>query len=353
MDRNVVSDDPNMNNNRIAWVDVLRCLGMLAIFCGHMGHDTRIFNFVFYYHVSLFFFISGMFAVDPGRYSFKQALGKHVKNILVPYVFLCVINMIVLLFAEGLDFWTFIKWTKQLVFGIRNQMPVATLWFFSCLFVMSVLFDIIHYVFKNKYIVLLLCICLYVLSITVFPNRPDAQPSWIFNIDSACMYILYYAIGFSLKDILFEFGNKQGKQNTVFYLTTLILSGYTFLVYTDHDKLLEMLVYVAPSLYDYVAAPLRAILLILFNICIAKILSDSSGMSFAGRNSLWLCGNEAIARRIILLVISIFGGAVSCDNEFAVLLYGIVMIIVIMKVIYPVENYLYQKVLHIFSSDLS
>ena len=47
---------------RIEWIDILKLLGMIAIFCGHLGEGSgRLRTFVFYYHVPLFFFASGRF----------------------------------------------------------------------------------------------------------------------------------------------------------------------------------------------------------------------------------------------------------------------------------------------------
>lgn len=48
------------NRLRIAWIDILKALGILAIFCGHMGDGTGHLNrFVFMYHVPLFFSLRG------------------------------------------------------------------------------------------------------------------------------------------------------------------------------------------------------------------------------------------------------------------------------------------------------
>lgn len=42
-------------DDRIVWVDNLKALGILAIFCGHMGQYTGyLYEFVFTFHVPLF-----------------------------------------------------------------------------------------------------------------------------------------------------------------------------------------------------------------------------------------------------------------------------------------------------------
>lgn len=48
------------NNNRIAWVDALKFLGIFAIYVGHFGDSAgKLYLYVFTFHVQLFFFVSG------------------------------------------------------------------------------------------------------------------------------------------------------------------------------------------------------------------------------------------------------------------------------------------------------
>lgn len=330
-------------NNRIAWVDVLKCLGMLAIFEVHLGSGNHIHDFVIAYNVPLFFFISGLLALDINKYTYLEMINKHFKNIIIPYIFLCAINMFVIFLGEDLDFWTTIKWTKQLVFGIRNQVPIAALWFFSCLFIVSIIFDAINKLLKNKYIVFATCVMLYVISMTLFPNRPDIKPTLIFNIDSAFVYILYYGLGFILKGLLLAGRNFNSKIRCMHIMAFLFLGIYAFLVYTEKDIVGDLAYGFMPHLADYVYEPLRTFLLILFNVCIAKLLADCKFMAYAGSKSLWLCGNEAIVKRTFEALAGLVGTNICISNDYWRLLYGIVMLIVIIKVIYPIEDYLYQK----------
>ena len=52
-----------MEKQRVEWIDIFKLLGIVAIFCGHLGTETGgLHDFVFMYHVPLFFFASGIFA---------------------------------------------------------------------------------------------------------------------------------------------------------------------------------------------------------------------------------------------------------------------------------------------------
>ena len=49
-----------MENKRVEWIDIAKFIGIFTIYLGHFGNDAGLAaRFVFYFHVALFFFISG------------------------------------------------------------------------------------------------------------------------------------------------------------------------------------------------------------------------------------------------------------------------------------------------------
>ena len=67
---------------RIAWVDILRFLGMTLIYWGHLGTSGNVTLYIFAHHVPLFFFISGFFAgLLPAEGSFFQFLWNRAPSI--------------------------------------------------------------------------------------------------------------------------------------------------------------------------------------------------------------------------------------------------------------------------------
>lgn len=61
---------------RYEWVDCLKFWGILAIYIGHFGSNAgKLYEFVFLYHVPLFFFSAGFFTrknTGGGIYLVKQ-----------------------------------------------------------------------------------------------------------------------------------------------------------------------------------------------------------------------------------------------------------------------------------------
>ena len=83
---------------------------------------------------------------------------------------------------------------KQSTFGIRNQIFAPSLWFLPCLFVVTILYHTVYSIFikykYKSYLVLAISIMIYVS--TVLPNNPIVRPNWVFNVDSALYYIIYW-----------------------------------------------------------------------------------------------------------------------------------------------------------------
>lgn len=343
-----------MEKQRVECIDIFKLLGIVAIFCGHLGFETgRLHDFVFIYHVPLFFFASGIFAYQLEKLSFGQAVKKKCKQIMLPYVFFVIITMVMIILTTEEDFYTYLRYGKQFVVGIRNQMYASSLWFFSCLFCMSILFDILRRILKKRVLILLTCIVLYFVTIFVFPNRPDMQPSWIFNIDSACHYMIYYAIGYVFHVKLIQENTieaqvnedktqKTMKREVVLLLGIILLTGYAVLIYLRKDIVGQLLCQTIPGM-EYVYPVLRVLLLIMFHIVLAKMLVGVGQLSAIGSQTLWLCGNEFVVKKILNAAADILGLEIKIASALTAILYAIVMILVICKLLLPIEKKLYQK----------
>lgn len=69
-------------NKRIDYFDIAKGISMLCIIAGHLGVD-EINNFVFTFHVPIFFLISGYFMND--RLPMKEFVVKRAKQLMIPY----------------------------------------------------------------------------------------------------------------------------------------------------------------------------------------------------------------------------------------------------------------------------
>ena len=122
-------------DKRIGWIDISKCLGIFLVVLCHCGLRTPFTQWVYSFHMPLFFFVSGMVYTRRGK--FNEFLSRRFRQIMVPYF----------LFALILCFGgqSYKDWVNILI-ADRNSLSESAsftpLWFLPCLFVSSVLMDI-------------------------------------------------------------------------------------------------------------------------------------------------------------------------------------------------------------------
>ena len=126
-----VMSDRGIGEKRTPFYDVAKGICIISVVLGHLGIATR---FVYFYHLSIFFFISGLF-LNVKKHSFKDFFLKKIKSLYIPYVIFS------LLFAIFFDFsnMTNIKYVLR-IFLFDSKAPfTGTFWFIPCLFINSML----------------------------------------------------------------------------------------------------------------------------------------------------------------------------------------------------------------------
>jgi fucose 4-O-acetylase-like acetyltransferase len=221
---------------------------------------------------------------------------KKVKQLIFPYIFFSILSIIILALIKDTsvtESLTDIKiMLKQMMFGIRNNLFAGSLWFLPCLFIIEIEFEFFRRLFKNKYLILLICTFLFVIAERYLPHRPIITPKWFFNIDSALYYVVYYAIG----AVTFPFIRKAVEDfKTIPFIIKSLISicialffiesaGYFF----NTDYLLKL-----TGGTNFIFYPIvQALIIIVTNIVTATYLSDFNLMNRVGQDTLYLCGTR-------------------------------------------------------------
>lgn len=127
---------------RLNWMDWMKALGMYVIILGHT-FPVGLCPFIYSFSVPLFFFISGF--LDKRATSWKECITKCVQTLLIPYLLICVGNLVLLYFQEG-GSWTFSFLMQKLFYisvGLHNLFGVrgcGSMWFVYSLIVIKILF---------------------------------------------------------------------------------------------------------------------------------------------------------------------------------------------------------------------
>ena len=110
---------------RVEWIDNLRGLGIVFVIIGHMSIPDMLRQFVFSFHMPLFFMISGY--LYKNDFSFKWCMRK-LDSLFIPYLVYGILTLAVLT-IEG---------RYQMAMVLHNYLlgnGVGVLWFLPCLLV--------------------------------------------------------------------------------------------------------------------------------------------------------------------------------------------------------------------------
>ena len=190
---------------RKEWVDVLKFLGIYAIYIGHYGEAAgRLYLFVFAFHVQLFFFAGGFFFRQPKTKELKIFIIKNVNRLLVPYF----IFSFIVIFINALYYNYSYLYIKELLYltllGRRGSVPASALWLLTCYFTVIVIYGLLGMIFRKKWLLFLVCYILYAFHGQILVMFNVEPLSLIFNLDSAINYLVFFATG----NCLFEFLDK-------------------------------------------------------------------------------------------------------------------------------------------------
>lgn len=315
-----------MSENRVVWVDALKFLGMLAIYVGHFGKDAgNLYDFVFRYHVPLFFFMAGFFSTKGLHKPAGQFLYEKTRTILIPYFFF---SVLLLFYYSTNGSWSLTQTIDAAVnyfYGVRNSPFVGSLWFINCIFAMFIIDYSVNKFVKNQFFVLLISIFAMFISMMALEHNPRQTPSMFWNIDSALSYWIYMVSGRLIyPKINHMFSSEKIKHKTIRTILLMSSSLIGVFFYYQGPNWLPLM---TPSLFtthtSYILYGLfGSYILIYLNCHISIYISRSKAVNNIGSSSLGLCGLENITKNTIPLVMGSLGLQFNIKSPIAALIFS-------------------------------
>ncbi len=326
-----------MEKQRYDWVDVARTFGMFLIYLGHFSADAGYScAFVYAYHVPLFFFLSGCLECLNAQRRIHTNILKKAKSILIPYVFFSTISIFLYAIQYNVPSDEVLsKFVVVLQGSVRNTFFIYQLWFFTCLFVVYVLFEFIKKL-KYKFLMILACLLLFLTAEILLPVSPVQTPSWFFNIDSALYYIIYFCLGY----VTFPSINKALSSHTkiaqfLLPISTAITLAYAVGLFYQHDLLARL----CSIPYMMIVIPIiRALILIWLHIMLSNLCKSIRILCVIGRRSLYLFGSEYIIKSLVPCIAGILGLQITIANPLSAMIYSALLILLVSKFLVPVES---------------
>lgn len=138
------------NRNRLGWVDNAKAIGIILIVFGHtIGFGDFAHNFIYSFHIPLFFFLSGyLVKVQYLDESFFKHLKRNITGIIVPYAAFWFISYLLWIPTRALrnPIYNHIELSildpvVGLFYGAYPKLYInEVLWFFPCLFIVRLIF---------------------------------------------------------------------------------------------------------------------------------------------------------------------------------------------------------------------
>lgn len=141
-----------MVSNRLNWLDIAKGITILLMASGHTSIPAALSNFIWAFHMPLFFIASG-WTTNWQKTDFKGFTKRKTRTILVPF-FIYSLVVLLIYILQGWD--DFIHW-------IFNGWGAYALWFIPVLFLAS-LFAKVIYSIKSRYLFILFAFIFAVIS---------------------------------------------------------------------------------------------------------------------------------------------------------------------------------------------
>jgi len=187
-------------SRRVEWLDYAKFIGIFLVILGHQDLPASVYNFIYTFHMPLFFFISGYLFSFQKYQSGRKFVRHRARQLLIPYFALGLVTYLywVLILQQFGAYKDEIPSWKPLVgmfYGVSEGGYLGHCipsWFLPCLFCVEVIF---YFAFRdNKHRAFTL------LGLVVVGYLMHWMPVRLpFGLDVACAAIFFYALGHYLK----------------------------------------------------------------------------------------------------------------------------------------------------------
>lgn len=245
-----------MSKKRLTWVDVTKGFLMILVVIGHYPGelDFPLAKYIYWFHMPAFFILSGLFfkpAMEKGL--MKAAIHKRFMQLIVPYLFFLTSITLIRYGMEigsgnfNLSWYLNDVWT--LVVGGRFvRGAYGVFWFVTTLFFTYLFFLWLTKTFnRTKQFVLLAIFYVIahfesIVAMHVIGGKPSEAAQSIpmlWNLDVALMAVVYFAIGYYLKDLWMQVTKRWMIAGVVVSVTAVLLNSVGIIDYRLSMKFLR------------------------------------------------------------------------------------------------------------------
>lgn len=272
-------EEKKIVKNRIEYLDIAKGISIISVIIGHYDYRPLLQNFIFSFHMPIFFLLSGYFYKNV---SWHDLLKKKSRQLIVPYI---LTSICVIISSMLWDFYfninnlkyNVLRWISAALYGSGNTyespyyLPqIGAIWFLLALFI-SIL--ILKFVATHRYahleIVIIALIGYY-----------SAKLLWLpFSVQAGMVAVIYVYGGYLLKNYKVLRSNMWIEMALPAIIWAIYLvkgGGHLYLVGN----------YFEYGLFDIFASFCACFVIISISEILSKVYFFNKAFSFIGRNSL-------------------------------------------------------------------
>ena len=274
-------------------LDILRAFAILFVIFGHITHVSELRQYIWGFHIPLFFAISG-FLFNQEKYgSLRVFLKAKRKALVVPYVFFYVITLVYWIVVESRIRSGGVTWYMELMgmvygtYSLKYMFFNGALWFMPCLFSIELLYWFIAKM-NCSWLIFVVLIIFNVLGISFVDYL-----YWLpWGLNAAMIGLIFFGLGNLIKSKKEFIAELKWYYWGGIIVSASVLQFFTF-GYSHTD--LASLSFSNPFLY----VPVALIGIVLY-FSIAKIIKKNFFLEWLGKNTLVLFALQEPVYRAVL-----------------------------------------------------
>ncbi len=323
--------------NRLTYLDSAKGIGIILIILGHvLPSNNYIRNWIYSFHVPLFFIISGMLLSYKSSWIYKDKksiIKNKAKQILYPYATFSMLAIFIMFLQEVI---------RLLLFNNASFAPILvnviftvfldgymSLWFLPALFLAELMFIFIYRSKLNKPLILIALVIMEILGCSIVQNNLNSYIFLLLNIITrAGIGTCFIFVGFYIFKYINYIKSKVLYIAIVIYgLINLLTSQMNLPIDLHYSELGNPILYFASSIFGS-----------LFVIITCKyIFGKSKLMQFFGKNSLIIMATHLPLP--VLTLLSILINEINISESLHVLFVFVSIIIVEFFIIHFINSY--------------
>lgn len=351
---------------RIEWIDMAKGYGMFLVILGHcFNKDTLIHNWVFSFHMPMFFLLSGLVFRYEKYQSLMELLKDKSKTLLIPYFYFSAAGLLVsVVIPEWRQDITIEGILTDIYCGYPKLTHITSTWYLMALFIISAVFYVILWLTDKlrckalPYILIIISgIMGYGITIikrlffdqTVYKNASSgfSLPGGRLplTIDTCLTAICFFAVGYWLKKVLIL--NRSSKidlrKKPLLWGTVLLLVQTVVAIGLNTRVNLHGCTY-GNGIYFYIAAFAGSFAVFLFCIGVtekeeSKAIRECLVTALVrwGKNSLFILGMQSLLVNVYIYMINCFKHTAYVLYETVPFEYGMIGFLAITFILIPIS----------------